>query len=476
MNWDTTKPDSDVTVSASCPAITANWDAIAAVAQQQHSKISNATPIHCAGQCSVLLATDNATLLAVTPVPCGIGFDTTNYNIFTGLANSTWQNRGGFVPAGSKMLFYQDTAPTGWTIKDTLDDKVAYVTSGGTNPGGAKLVGGSWVLSGFNGGSTESHVMTVPNLPAHHHTAYYEAAAGRSYINSTSTTHYNSDDSYTADTGNTGDGGGHLHNISDTTTVTGDAETARISGSRVACLYDNAGTVYDITASASDHDGTYFRTTLDTNVTLWIGAERTFDVVRFVVGAASADTVAIMSADYGRRFSYGPRYKKHTTTTAYLTAAGTPAFSAGELIVVTGAGSAYNGTWKITSTNNNNGTPSGNTIAYTTIEDETEGIVAETDGSIVATRLSAIGSWTDGTSGAVGKPFCQSGNITIAAIPSDWGLSASSVGNLYWLRLSTDAAIAAGNGDVLNIDVKDFSTAPWRPLSYVCIICEKDGA
>jgi len=43
------------------------------------------------------------------------------------------------IPAGTKMLFYQDTAPLGWTLESTLDDKVVMITKGkaqGGSPGG----------------------------------------------------------------------------------------------------------------------------------------------------------------------------------------------------------------------------------------------------------------------------------------------------------------------------------------------------
>ena len=52
-----------------------------------------------------------------------------------------------FIPPGTKMLFYQDTAPTGWTIQNTLDDKVVFVTKGsaaGGQTGGGVHSTGTW--------------------------------------------------------------------------------------------------------------------------------------------------------------------------------------------------------------------------------------------------------------------------------------------------------------------------------------------
>jgi len=49
-------------------------------------------------------------------------------------------------PSGTKMLFYQDTAPLGWTIQ-VLDDKMAFVTKGsaaGGETGGGAHSTGTW--------------------------------------------------------------------------------------------------------------------------------------------------------------------------------------------------------------------------------------------------------------------------------------------------------------------------------------------
>ena len=67
----------------------------------------------------------------------------------------------GELPTGVKMLFYQDTAPTGWTIQNTLDDKLVFVTKGsaaGGQVGGAVHSTGSWTISGLSG---PSHVHDI---------------------------------------------------------------------------------------------------------------------------------------------------------------------------------------------------------------------------------------------------------------------------------------------------------------------------
>lgn len=68
-------------------------------------------------------------------------------------------------PSGTKMLFYQDTAPTGWTIQNTLNDKVVYITKGssaGGQTGGAEHSTGTWTQPNHNH-TGPSHTHTGPS-------------------------------------------------------------------------------------------------------------------------------------------------------------------------------------------------------------------------------------------------------------------------------------------------------------------------
>jgi hypothetical protein len=82
-------------------------------------------------------------------------------------------------PSGTKMVFYQDTAPIGWTIQNTLDDKLLYVTKGsaaGGETGGGVHSGGTWTLAGTV--TVANHTLTTDEIPAHTHAwsqAYYHA-------------------------------------------------------------------------------------------------------------------------------------------------------------------------------------------------------------------------------------------------------------------------------------------------------------
>jgi hypothetical protein len=65
----------------------------------------------------------------------------------------------GSIPAGTKMLFYANTAPTGWTIDNTLDDKMVFVTKGsvaGGETGGGAHSTGTW--------TQPNHSHTIPSL------------------------------------------------------------------------------------------------------------------------------------------------------------------------------------------------------------------------------------------------------------------------------------------------------------------------
>lgn len=89
-----------------------------------------------------------------------------------------------FFSAGRKVLLYEDTAPSGWTIETTLDDKLVYVTKGsgeGGQIGGTVHSVGSWVISGQSVAdhthTVESHLHTtgdftleIIHMPSHTHT------------------------------------------------------------------------------------------------------------------------------------------------------------------------------------------------------------------------------------------------------------------------------------------------------------------
>lgn len=69
------------------------------------------------------------------------------------------------VPSGETILFYKDTAVTGYTLNDTLDDKVVYITKGsvaGGETGGSLHSSGTWTKP-VHAHTGPSHTHTGPS-------------------------------------------------------------------------------------------------------------------------------------------------------------------------------------------------------------------------------------------------------------------------------------------------------------------------
>jgi hypothetical protein len=84
--------------------------------------------------------------------------------------NAEWTSEVGGAassafPAGTKMLFNQSSAPTGWTKDVVHNDKALRVVSGVAGDGGSVPF-----TSAFIGGNTGATALTVAQLPSHAHT------------------------------------------------------------------------------------------------------------------------------------------------------------------------------------------------------------------------------------------------------------------------------------------------------------------
>lgn len=90
-------------------------------------------------------------------------------------------------PAGTKMLFQQTAAPTGWTKDLTHNNKALRVVTGTAASGGSvafttafasQTVSGS-TSSDVAGGTVQNHTLTIAQIPAHTHTyAWYGGSTG----------------------------------------------------------------------------------------------------------------------------------------------------------------------------------------------------------------------------------------------------------------------------------------------------------
>jgi hypothetical protein len=79
----------------------------------------------------------------------------------------------GVFPAGTKMLFQQTTAPTGWTKDTTHDNKALRVVSGTAGSGGVSTFtsafGQRTVTSTTAGGTVANHTLNTSRIPSHSH-------------------------------------------------------------------------------------------------------------------------------------------------------------------------------------------------------------------------------------------------------------------------------------------------------------------
>jgi len=88
-----------------------------------------------------------------------IWFETTTSRLFSKISGEKTKIGGvSSLPKGTRAVFVQDVAPTGWSIVTTLNDGVAYVS----NTGGVEKAGGSWTITGFSV-PEHSHSYTIPN-------------------------------------------------------------------------------------------------------------------------------------------------------------------------------------------------------------------------------------------------------------------------------------------------------------------------
>jgi len=78
----------------------------------------------------------------------------------------TWKAAGGgsAFPAGTRMLFQQSTAPTGWTKDTTVNDKALRVVSGTVGSGG--VTGFSSI---FSRTTVDSTTLVTSQMPSHGH-------------------------------------------------------------------------------------------------------------------------------------------------------------------------------------------------------------------------------------------------------------------------------------------------------------------
>ena len=112
------------------------------------------------------------------------------------------------LPSGTKLLFQQTAAPTGWTKDTTHDDKAIRVVSGTASNGGID----SFSTTFGAGKTTASHTLSTPQIASHAHTVPFgrlnngsgTPTAGYAFGASTNPAQ---------STASTGGSGAHSHNL-----------------------------------------------------------------------------------------------------------------------------------------------------------------------------------------------------------------------------------------------------------------------
>ena len=123
--------------------------------------------------------------------------------VVTGILTATSVSGAGF-PSGTLMLFQQTAAPTGWTKQTTHNNKALRVVSGSVTNGGSD----SFTTVFGTSKTTASHTLTESEIPAHTHS--YSTSNGQVAGSGLVTGNV----SGSSNTGSTGGGGGHSHDLS----------------------------------------------------------------------------------------------------------------------------------------------------------------------------------------------------------------------------------------------------------------------
>lgn len=139
------------------------------------------------------------------------------------------------APTGTKMLFAQSAAPTGWTKDTTHNDKTIRVVTGTVSSGGSNTFSSAFSNITPSGsvttsvtGSVQNHTLTVDEIPAHSHSMGSNSRVQLGYDNGTAYSGKwtsNSHGNITYSTQNTGGGQAHNHgwNGTATSSFTGNA-------------------------------------------------------------------------------------------------------------------------------------------------------------------------------------------------------------------------------------------------------------
>jgi hypothetical protein len=133
------------------------------------------------------------------------------------------------IPAGTVMLFYQNAAPTGWTIVTSQNNKALRVVSGsggvagGTTAFSTVFANQTVTTSVSVSGTTGATTLSTAQMPSHIHSLPVNSVAGGespSFAGTGAVGGYN--------TGAEGGGGSHTHSFSGSGSGTSSAVTLNV--------------------------------------------------------------------------------------------------------------------------------------------------------------------------------------------------------------------------------------------------------
>jgi hypothetical protein len=151
----------------------------------------------------------------------GIGIDSGTQPLDPASLNAVIQ---ALIPTGTKMLFQQTAAPTGWTKDTTHDNKALRVVSGTASTGGSVAFTTAFASQAVSG-TVGSTTLTTAEIPSHNHSftsrfAYDPGSSGNWGVIATSSTGNPNGPLggvlAVSPTAGTGSGGSHNHSFTGT--------------------------------------------------------------------------------------------------------------------------------------------------------------------------------------------------------------------------------------------------------------------
>lgn len=130
--------------------------------------------------------------------------------------DSSWGTVPDPIESGTKMMFVQTTAPTGWTKDTTHNNKALRVVSGTASSGGSVAFTTAFASKSVSG-SVGSTSLSTAQLASHNHTSYYGLrVSSPPYTIQILTPNVNAKYHQATATSSTGSGNSHNHSFSGT--------------------------------------------------------------------------------------------------------------------------------------------------------------------------------------------------------------------------------------------------------------------